>query len=121
MEFFVTFLIRTKSEKAYNGYYEEEQRLRNKYEVNIEVDTDLTKAAKDDSLSGTVNYETLYQIVSEEMLVSSKMLEHVGQRIITRALTAFHEISAVYIEISKYNPPVKGVCRKAKVTMSQHR
>ncbi|MDH5474343.1 MAG: dihydroneopterin aldolase [Cyclobacteriaceae bacterium] len=106
---------------AYHGYYEEEQKLGNKYEVNIEVDTDLTKAAHDDILSGTVNYEILYKIVQEEMLISSKMLEHVAGRIISRALSAFPEITGVQVEISKYNPPVKGVCRKAKVTMSKNR
>lgn len=106
---------------SYHGYYEEEQKLGNKYEVNISVDVDLDKAANDDTLSGTVNYETLYQIVSEEMLVSSKMLEHVGNRIIKRTLEAFPEVLAVQLDISKFNPPVKGVCRKAKVTMDRKR
>jgi len=106
---------------SYHGYYEEEQKLGNKYEVNIEVEVDLQKAAQEDTLSGTVNYETLYKIVSEEMLVPSKMLEHVGNRIITRTLSTFPEIFSVQLEISKFNPPVKGVCRKAKVTMHQSR
>lgn len=106
---------------AYHGYYVEEQKLGNKYEVNIEVECDLDKAAHDDTLSGTVNYETLYKIVQEEMLIPSKMLEHVGQRIINRALEIFPEIASVLVEISKFNPPVKGVCRKARVTMHQKR
>lgn len=106
---------------AYHGYYEEEQKLGNKYEVNIEVETNLQKAAHDDTLSGTINYETIYKIVNEEMLIPSKMLEHVAGRITARALKTFPEITGVNVEISKFNPPVKGVCRKAKVTMYKSR
>jgi len=106
---------------AYHGYYEEERKIGNKYEVNIEVDTDISLAAEEDTLTGTVNYEVLYKIIQDEMVIPSKMLEHVGNRIITKIMTEFQQIQSVTIEISKYNPPVKGVCRKAKVTMSQFR
>ena len=106
---------------AYHGYYEEERKMGNKYEVNIEVDTDLSLAAKEDTLTGTVNYEVLYKIIQEEMLIPSKMLEHVGKRIVTKIMAEFEQIRSATIEISKYNPPVKGVCRKAKVTLSESR
>lgn len=106
---------------AYHGYYEEERKIGNKYEVNIEVSTDLTLAANDDTLSGTVNYEVLYKIIQDEMMIPSKMLEHVGKRIVSKIMNEFEQIHSATIEISKFNPPVKGVCRKAKVTMTQSR
>jgi len=106
---------------AYHGYYEEERKIGNKYEVNIEVSTDLGTAAEQDALSGTVNYEVLYKIIQDEMMISSKMLEHVGRRIIDKVMLEFQSITDVTIEISKFNPPVKGVCRKAKVTMTRNR
>jgi dihydroneopterin aldolase len=106
---------------AYHGYYEEERKMGNKYEVNIEVSTDLTKAAEEDKLSGTVNYEDLYRIVYEEMQAPSKMLENIGFRIIKKAFEFFPEIEKVKIEVSKFNPPVKGVCRKAKITLDKVR
>lgn len=106
---------------AYHGYYEEERKIGNKYEVNIEVSSDLSKAAQTDSLSGTINYEVLYKIIQDEMMIPSKMLEHVGKRIIDKVMAKFEEIHSTTIEISKFNPPVKGVCRKAKVTMTESR
>ena len=48
---------------AYHGYYEEQRKIGNKYEVNIEITSDLSEAAKSDSLSGTINYEILYKII----------------------------------------------------------
>ena len=106
---------------AYHGYYEEERKIGNKYEVNIEVTSDLSSAAQTDSLSGTVNYEMLYKIIQDEMMIPSKLLEHVGKRIIDKVMSRFDEIDSATIEISKFNPPVKGVCGKAKVTMTQSR
>ena len=106
---------------AYHGYYEEERKIGNKYEVNIEVSTDLSLAASEDTLSGTVNYEVLYKIIQDEMIIPSKMLEHVGKRIVDKIMTEFDQVKSATIEISKFNPPVKGVCRKAKVTMTQSR
>lgn len=106
---------------AYHGYYEEERKIGNKYEVNIEVSSNLSVAAQTDSLSGTVNYEVLYKIIQDEMMIPSKMLEHVGKRIIDKVMVQFEEVDSTTIEISKFNPPVKGVCRKAKVTMTESR
>ncbi len=106
---------------AYHGYYEEERKIGNKYEVSIEVSTDLSVAAHDDTLSGTVNYEVLYKIIQDEMVIPSKMLEHVGKRIMNKVMDEFDQVDSTTIEISKFNPPVKGVCRKAKVTMTQGR
>ena len=106
---------------AYHGYSEEERKIGNKYEVNIEVSSDLSTAAESDSLSGTINYEVLYQIIQGEMMIPSKLLEHVGKRIVDKIMNEFHQIDSATIEISKFNPPIKGVCRKAKVTMTQSR
>jgi dihydroneopterin aldolase len=55
------------------------------------------------------------------MMIPSKMLEHVGKRIVSKIMTEFQQINSATIEISKFNPPVKGVCRKAKVTMTESR
>jgi dihydroneopterin aldolase len=106
---------------AYHGYYEEERKIGNKYEVNIEVASDLSDAAKTDSLSGTINYEVLYKVIQHEMMIPSKMLEHVGNRIVDKVMAEFSQIEVITVEISKFNPPIKGVCRKAKVTLTRSR
>ncbi len=106
---------------AYHGYYEEEQKIGNKYEVNFAITTEFEKAAEQDVLSGTVNYEILYQVIKEQMAIPSKMLEHVGHRIIEETFERFPEIKSAKIEISKFNPPVRGVCERARVTIREER
>ena len=106
---------------ARHGYYEEEQKIGNKYAIDISVEADLTNAAANDHLGETVNYEKLYNIIAEEIGRKSRLLEHIGKRIIDAVLERFDQISQVDVTVSKFNPPIGGVCRAAKVSMSRHR
>ena len=106
---------------AYHGYYQEERKTGNRYSVDISVEADLEQAAEEDSLKETVNYEKLYRIVSEEMQKPSKLLEHIGHRLIEQTFRNFPEIATVEVSVSKFNPPVGGVCRRAVVTLRRTR
>lgn len=106
---------------AYHGYYDEEQKVGNKYAVDITVNIDFDMAAEKDTLSGTVNYEVLYKIISKEMGKPSRMLEHLGKRIIQSAFDNFPFINSVEVSISKFNPPIGGVCQRARVSLKEVR
>ena len=102
---------------AYHGIYPHERSSGNKYEVDIEVETEFEESAFDDDLSGTINYESLYAIVKNEMERPSKLLESVGHAIAQEALIEFKSAVNVEVRISKFNPPIGGVCKKAVVTV----
>jgi dihydroneopterin aldolase len=104
---------------ARHGFYEEERKLGNRYEVDIAVETPLQDAATNDELTGTVNYEGLYRIVREEMETPSKLLEHVAGRILERTCREFPAIYSVEVSISKFNPPIGGVCERSRVRMKR--
>ncbi len=106
---------------AYHGVYAHERSSGNKFEVDITVEAKLYDHVLEDDLSGTINYESLYQVVTEEMARPSKLLETVGYTIAQRVLASFVEVLQVEIKISKFNPPIGGVCKKATVTVSQRR
>jgi len=76
---------------AYHGCMEEEARIGGHYTVDVAIDTDFSKAAASDELIDTVDYCAVQQIVEEEMAIRSKLIEHVGQRIVSR--TAYSLIS----------------------------
>ena len=77
---------------AHHGCLKEETAIGSEYRVDVSVDADLTKASLSDKLSDTVDYVHINQIVKQEMDIPSKLLEHVGQRIINRI---FKEIEIV--------------------------
>jgi len=106
---------------AYHGYYDEEQKVGNKYSVDITVKANLQTAAVQDELSQTVNYEALYKIVKDKMQIRSRLLEHIGYEVIQSIFQEFVEVQWVEVSIAKYNPPIGGVCKEARVTLNENR
>lgn len=106
---------------AFHGVYPHELESGNWFEVDIAVETDFIEATIKDELAGTVNYETLFRIVKEEMASPSKLLETVAEKIIIDVLKALPMVKGVEVKISKLNPPIGGKCRKATVSLSKTR
>ncbi len=93
---------------AYHGCFKEEQIIGTKFNVDLFLETDTTKAEQTDSLIDTVNYLAVYQSVKDEMETKSKLLEHVGRRILNRIKNDFPTVVSAKIKIKKLNPPLGG-------------
>jgi len=106
---------------AHHGIYPQERSLGNKFEVDVLVSTEFDDSAFDDNISGTIDYEILFEIVKNEMEKESNLLEKVGYSMATKVLEAFQRAKSVEINISKLNPPIGGVCKKATVTITKRR
>lgn len=106
---------------AYHGVYPHERSSGNKFEVDVEVETQFSASAFQDDLSGTVDYEDLYKVIKTEMEKPSKLLETVGHSIAVKTLETFPNAISVAVNISKFNPPIGGVCKKATVSVSRIR
>ena len=102
---------------AYHGFYDEEQKIGNKYSVDITVTTDFSAAAQFDRLNATVNYEELYQIAHSAMQRPARLLEHVAYSIIEEIRKKYADVNSVEVSVSKFNPPVGGVCHRARITL----
>ena len=106
---------------AYHGVYPVERSSGNKFEVDIIVDTSFKESAFHDELSGTINYEDIYSVVKDEMEKPTKLLESVAHTIAQKILSNFKSASNARVTISKFNPPIGGVCKKAKVMVDLNR
>lgn len=106
---------------AFHGVYPHERHSGNWFEVDIAVETDISKAADHDELEGTVNYENLFRIVKEEMEKPSRLLETVAQKIVDRVFGELPPVTETYLKISKINPPIGGKCKRASVSITKHR
>lgn len=116
-------IIRLKNIKiyAFHGCMEEEGKIGSDYLVNLSVKSDLEQAAKSDRLSDTIDYVLLQKIVKEEMAVRSKLLEHVGSRIIESIFNQVPLAQSVKVTVSKLNPPIGGDVEEVSVTMKSKR
>jgi dihydroneopterin aldolase len=93
---------------AFHGCLEEEGRIGGHYIVDVSLTTDFTSAALSDNLTQTVDYVDINRIVSEEMAIRSKLIEHVGQRISRRIYQELKAIEKLKVKITKLCPPING-------------
>jgi len=103
---------------AFHGCLEEEAKIGSDYLVDVEISTDFTNAALTDNLAQTVDYVQVHKIVKEEMLIRSKLLEHVGQRILNRFHKEIEHPAAYQVKISKLNPPINGDVQAVSIILS---
>ncbi len=92
---------------AYHGCLKEEGAIGGHYVVDVTIDTDFSVAAETDDLSKTVDYVDVNRIVKEEMAIRSKLIEHVGRRIIERIKT-LNNVESVLVKVAKISPPING-------------
>jgi len=102
---------------AFHGHFEVEKVAGNRFLVNLKIEANLIKAGQTDKLEDTLDYQKAYLAVKEEMAVSSDLLEHICQRIISRIKTEFPEAKKVTVKVSKMNPPMGGQIEKVSLTM----
>ena len=120
---YIVSIIKLKNIRIFanHGCLTEEEKIGSDYLVNIKVSADLSKAANTDSLSDTVDYVHLNKIVKREMAIRSKLLEHVGQRIIDAVFDEIDLVKEVQVTVAKVNPPIGGDVAEVSVTMSGKR
>jgi dihydroneopterin aldolase len=102
---------------AYHGCFKEEQLIGTRFVVDLYIQTDTHEAEFTDDLASTVNYQSLYTLVAEEMIITAKLLEHVARQILNRIVKEFPLISSARIKISKMNPPVGGKVERVCVEL----
>lgn len=101
---------------ARHGVFKQETCVGNTFIVNIKIKTDLSKAASSDNLIDTLNYGTIFDIIKHEMDIPSKLLEHVGGRIIKHLKESFGQaIEKIELKISKKCPPIVGQIEQASI------
>jgi dihydroneopterin aldolase len=104
---------------AYHGCLTEEGKIGGHYIVDIEVSTDFTKSFNTDDLNDTVDYVVINQIVKEEMSIRSKLIEHVGYRILKRLKSEVNHIEKAHVQITKLSPPINGDVENVAVTIEE--
>ncbi len=93
---------------AYHGCFSEEQIIGTRFFVDLWIETNTTEAEHSDRLSQTINYQEVFLLVKEQMAVKSKLLEHVGRRILDALKEKFPEVISAKVKVSKMNPPLGG-------------
>lgn len=102
---------------AHHGVYGQETLVGNNFRINLKIKVDVSDAVNSDNLDDTLNYGEIYHIIKKEMEIPSKLLEHVGGRIIKSLKTSFPKIEEIELKISKQNPPTGGQIDYASIIL----
>lgn len=100
---------------AHHGYYTHEQKRGNNYTIDVSVELDIDKAALNDDLHQTVNYEVIYKICSDIMEQPCKLIETVAHRIAHEIRFSFPELENIRVVIHKMKPELGGPVQSAQV------
>jgi dihydroneopterin aldolase len=106
---------------GYHGCLDEEGKIGTDYRVNVTVWGDLSRPAQTDDLQDTLDYVIINRIVTEEVAIRSKLIEHVAQRILDRLLAEMPATQKAEIKLSKLYPPINGDVESVSVVMSSSR
>lgn len=104
---------------AYHGCLEEESKIGGRYLVDVHIDKDVSRSVENDNLSDTVDYVLVNDIVRSEMGIRSKLIEHVGGRILKSLAASISGEKSIEVKITKFNPPVKGNVPRTSITLRE--
>ncbi len=93
---------------AFHGCLPEEGKIGGNYLVDVSMVTDFQAAAETDTLENTIDYVIVNRIVTKEMAIRSKLIEHVGYRIIEKLKKELQNLHSVKVKIIKLCPPING-------------
>ena len=106
---------------AFHGCLEHEQKLGNTFIVSIGIEIDTSLAGQTDELEHTLNYQLVYDAVKTQMEIPSKLIEHVGQRILDAVFSEFQQIQGLKVKLSKLNPPLGGKVDRVTIELNKKR
>lgn len=93
---------------AFHGCLEEEAKIGGHYTVNVKMITNFSAAAESDELVDTIDYVVVNRIVYEQMAIRSKLIEHVGQRIVNELQKHLKNLIELEVKVIKHCPPING-------------
>lgn len=93
---------------AYHGCLPEEGEIGGHYTVDVRITTNFMDSFISDNIKDTVDYVAINKVVKEEMAIRSKLIEHVGNRILKRFESEIEGIHSAYIKVIKHCPPIDG-------------
>ena len=102
---------------SHHGCMEQETKIGGHYQVDVVIIADLGPSSKSDNLDDTVDYCAVHKIVAQEMSTPSKLIEHIGKRIVDSLKSELSLALEVEVKLTKFSPPIEGDCASVAVVM----
>jgi len=107
---------------GYHGVFAEEEKLGQRFFIDLELGTDLTAVAATDRLSAGISYADIYDVVKAAFETRRmKLLEAVAQNIVDDLFSEFEAVTWVIIRLRKPEAPIAMVRGEAAIELHRQR
>lgn len=107
---------------AYHGVMAHEAKVGQTFGIDLELDVDLSEAARTDKVADTVSYDKVVDCASKAFLGQRfKLIEAAAGRIADDILKTFARVAAVKVTIHKPHAPIAATFSDVGVTLSRAR
>ncbi|MEQ6377547.1 dihydroneopterin aldolase [Bacillaceae bacterium S4-13-58] len=107
---------------GYHGLFPEENKLGQRFIVDLELELDLSDAGQSDDMTKSIDYGHVYKVVQEVVEGEAKRLvEAVAESISRKLFDSFPLLEASTIKVIKPDPPIPGHYRSVAVNIYRKR
>ncbi|KKB77920.1 dienelactone hydrolase [Devosia soli] len=106
---------------GFHGLFAEEQRLGQRFFVDLECGVDLRAPGETDAIGHTVSYADIYDVVKATFDIRTKLIEALGQNIVSALFERFGDIKWIIIRIRKPEAPIAMVRGEAAIELHRVR
>lgn len=94
---------------GFHGLLPEENKLGQRFNVDVTLLTDLQKAGRSDDMNDSIHYGHAYELVQEIVEGEAKnLIEAVAETIADQLLASFDLLTACAVKVTKPDPPIPG-------------
>lgn len=107
---------------AYHGVMAHEAKVGQTFTIDLELDIDLSEAARSDKVMDTVSYDKVVECASEVFCAQrSRLIEAAAGRVAEAVLATFERVRSVKVTIHKPHAPIAATFSDVGVTLVRSR
>jgi dihydroneopterin aldolase len=107
---------------AYHGFFSEEERLGQRFVLDLVLEADLRASAISDALADTVNYGTVVGVVTEAFTAKRfNLLEAAARAVAQAVLDCFPAVTRVEVTLRKPAPPIHATLASVGIKLDYRR
>ncbi|MCY7817997.1 dihydroneopterin aldolase [Bacillus haynesii] len=107
---------------GYHGVFKEENKLGQRFRVDLTAFLDLSEAGKTDNIDATINYAELYKLCKEVVEGEPvNLVETLAETIAAKVLEKFEAVQECTVKVVKPDPPIPGHYKSVAIEMTRKR
>lgn len=107
---------------GYHGVFPEENKLGQRYYVDLQLHVHLQKAGQSDNVNHSIDYGHVFEVVKEIVEGEAKdLIESVAEMIATKLFATFQMLEACTVRVTKPDPPISGQYESVAVEIFRER